>query len=49
MFKKYDKETGITTWYLQNWWDKCFYVAGALWVGFLLLCFVLGVLEAIFE
>jgi len=49
MNKDYNKETGKTTWFLTEWWQKTFYVFGILSAGFYILCFCLGFIAGIME
>ena len=45
----YDKDTGVKTWYVENWYQKFFYIIGILFTFFWVACFTLGFIIGILE
>jgi len=47
METKFNKETGKTSWVINKWWQKTFYVIGAIYCVYLTACFVVGLIIGI--
>ena len=47
--KKYDKETGKTSWTFDKWYYKVYFWVGAILVWFYAIAFILGMIAGIME
>ena len=47
MEKIYSVEMGKTTWCLDVAWQKTIYVIGSVFIGYVLLCFVIGFIAGV--
>jgi len=47
--KKYDKETGKTSWTFNNWTYKLFFGLGCVTFWFYVACFVVGFIQGVWE
>jgi len=49
MKTQFNEKTGITTWLIEKWYQKVFYVAGLISVGLFTLGFFIGFIAGVLE